>query len=205
MSLATCRHTGSPAPQAFFSAAAHPQPAEAIRSAVVEVAVNVVISVDLARARPDRYRRGYLRTLLADPYRITTPDEHVALYSLPETRSRYDFLDAHGDAAQPWQRRWPDAPPRVDDLAGYLTALVDRVVVAGMDVIVVDQSDPRLRERLGLHAAKVIVPGAVPLVFGHGYRRTRGLPRLLDVPVRLGRLPSRPDYDSLPLDPHPFP
>ena len=61
-----------------------------------------------------------------------------------------------------------------------------------MDVVVVDQSDPAVRDELGLYAAKVLVPGALPMTFGHVYRRTRGLPRLLEVPWRLGRLPTRP-------------
>jgi ribosomal protein S12 methylthiotransferase accessory factor len=45
----------------------------------------------------------------------------------------------------------------------------------------------------------------LPLTFGHLYRRTLGVSRLLDVPKNLGRLAAAPDYAALPLDPHPFP
>lgn len=69
----------------------------------------------------------------------------------------------------------------------------------------VDQTDPATRDRLGLHAAKVIVPGTLPMTFGHVNRRTLGLPRLLEVPARLGRVPTVRQHADLPLHPHPFP
>jgi ribosomal protein S12 methylthiotransferase accessory factor len=204
VALLLCRASASAAPQAFFAASAHPDPCSAIRSAVLEAAVNLMISVDLARVDPRLYDRDRLRALLADPHLVVTPDDHVALYSLPEARPRLDFLTSAG-LPRPWRACWPGLPASTPDLGEFLDALVGRVAAAGMDVIVVDQTDPLIRDRLGLYAAKVVVPGAIPLVFGHTYRRTRGLPRLLEVPWRLGRLPARPDYAALPLDPHPFP
>lgn len=205
IALVLCRDAASPAPQAFFAASAHPDPRSAIRSALLEAAVNLMISVDLAREDPLRYNRDRLRRLLSDPRLVVTPDDHAALYSLPQARQRLDFLTADGDPPLPWRDRWPDVADSQPGLMECLTCLVGQAAAAGMDVIVVDQTDPRLRERLGLHSAKVVVPGAIPLVFGHSYRRTRGLQRLLDVPCRLGRLPARPDYAELPFYPHPFP
>jgi ribosomal protein S12 methylthiotransferase accessory factor len=154
---------------------------------------------------PDMFDHDRLRPMLTEPARVVTLHDHSALYTLPEARARLDFLITDARPARPWQEIWPDRPQPAPDLGALLKRLADGVVEAGMDVIVVDQTDPVVRDSLGLHAAKVIVPGAIPLVFGHVYRRTRGLPRLLDVPWQLGRLPARPSYDELPFDPHPFP
>ncbi|MEU3406617.1 hypothetical protein ABZ766_22130 [Streptomyces sp. NPDC006670] len=43
------------------------------------------------------------------------------------------------------------------------------------------------------------------MTFGHVNRRTLGLPRLLEVPHRLGRAAAPPRHAELPLHPHPFP
>lgn len=204
VSLVLCRDAGSAAPQAFFAAGAHPDPLEAIRSAVVEAVVSVGAVAEMERTSPGRLDRERLRPMLDEPELVTGMEDHTALSTLPEARSRFDFLLA-GAAPRPWQQVWPGTPQPAPDLGAFLAETTARVVRAGMDVVVVDQTDPVVRDALGLYAAKVLVPGALPMTFGHLYRRTRGLPRLLEVPWRLGRLPDRPRYEDLPLDPHPFP
>lgn len=204
-SLVLCRDAESAAPQAFFAAGAHPDPREAIRAAVVEVVVNLEVAAEQARTSPDTFDRHRLRRMLDEPQRVAAMDDHTGLYTLPEARARFEFLLADNGPPRPWHLIWPGRPQAVPDLGVLLTETAARVVRAGMDVIVVDQTDPVVRDALGLHAAKVIVPGALPMTFGHVYRRTRGLPRLLDVPWHMGRLPTRPRYEDLPLDPHPFP
>ncbi|MEY9842197.1 TOMM precursor leader peptide-binding protein [Streptacidiphilus sp. EB103A] len=205
ISLVLCRDADSAAPQAFFAAGAHPDPMEAIRSAVVEVVVNLEVAAEQARTSPHTFDRDRLRRMLDEPQRVVALDDHTGLYALPEARSRFDFLLADSGPPRPWQEIWPGRPQPVPDLGVLLTEMAAHVVRAGMDVVVVDQTDPQVRDTLGLHAAKVVVPGALPMTFGHVYRRTRGLPRLLDVPWQMGRLPVRPRYEHLPLDPHPFP
>ncbi|MEZ0090972.1 TOMM precursor leader peptide-binding protein [Streptacidiphilus sp. EB129] len=214
-SLVLCRDAKSSAPHAFFAAGAHPDPRQAIRSAVVEAFVNVQTTAERARTSsggsigPGAYQRereqDRLRRMLNEPQRITSLQDHTDLYTLAEARARYEFLLADDALPQPWGEIWAGSPEPVADLGVLLTELAERVVGAGMDVIVVDQTDPVVRDTLGLHAAKVLVPGALPMTFGHVYRRTRGIPRLLDVPWRLGRLSARPAYRELALDPHPFP
>ncbi|MGW5927750.1 TOMM precursor leader peptide-binding protein [Streptomyces anulatus] len=205
VSLVLCRNAESSAPQAFFAAGAHPDPREAIRSAVVEAIVNLELAAEQAQSSPGTYDRKRLRQMLDAPQLVASIDDHTGLYTLPEARPRFEFLLEDGAPPSPWHEIWPGRPKPVPDLGVLLTELADHVVRAGMDVVVVDQTDPVIRNDLGLYAAKVLVPGALPLTFGHVHRRTRGLPRLLDVPWRLGRLPSRPRYDDLELDPHPFP
>lgn len=204
-SLVLCRDPGSEAPQAFFAAGAHPDPREAIRSAVVEAVVNLEVAAEQARTSPGTFDRVRLRRMLDEPWRVATMDDHTGLFTLPEARERFAFLLTDTGPPRPWQEVWPGRPRPVHDLGTLVTELAAQVVRAGMDVVVVDQTDPIVRDSLGLHAAKVVVPGALPMTFGHVYRRTRGLPRLLDVPHARGRLPARPHYGDLSLDPHPFP
>jgi ribosomal protein S12 methylthiotransferase accessory factor len=207
MSLAAARDPGSSAPQAFFAGGAHHDPRRAIASAVAETTVNVVQSATVAAGNPAYFDRDRLRPMLEHPDLVAGIDEHVGLVTLPEARPRYQhLLDAAAapGGPRPWSQVWPEPAP-VPDLDALVTATTARFVDAGVDVVVVDQTDPALARELGLHAAKVLAPGSVPMTFGEVYRRTRGLPRLLEVPWRLGRVATRPRYEDLPLDPHPFP
>ncbi len=86
-----------------------------------------------------------------------------------------------------------------------LEQTVTRLAGLGLEVIAVPLSESVVRDRLGLHTAKVVVPGTLPMTFGHVNRRTLGLDRLLEVPFRLGRAPRVVRHDELALHPHPFP
>lgn len=204
--VAVCRYQGRHpgAPRMFLAAGAHHDPRAAIRSAVAEVVTNVLEAPRRARAdgRPRDPER--LRPMLDRPGLVRTLDDHVGLNTLPEAAPRLEFLFAD-TPLRPVAETWPGAPEPVTDLSALLGATVRRLADADLEVIAVDQTEPGLRDRLGLHCAKVIVPGALPMTFGHVNHRTRGLPRLLDVPYRLGRTarPLRPA--DLTIHPHPFP
>jgi ribosomal protein S12 methylthiotransferase accessory factor len=205
LSLALQRDPESAAPQALFAAGAHRDPLAAMRSAAVEVVVDVFALAATAPKRPDQFDRGRLLGMLADPTLVRTLDDHVALHTVADARPRYEFLLDRADDPVDWRDLWSPHRPPVTDLTDLLTDSAARLAGAGMETIVVDQTDPWLRDRAGLYAAKVIVPGALPMTFGHVYHRTRGLRRLLEVPAQLGRAPAALSYDSLPLHPHPFP
>ena len=190
------------APAAFFAAGAHPDPVTAMRSAAAEVAVDVESSADRARRSPADYRRERLLHLLEHPDAVRTMHDHVALHGLPEAAHRYRFLLSGRETVDPAAVAG-DAPPPATDLRTVLDHYVARLHRLGLEVIAVDQSDRRIRDRLGLHAAKVVVPGTLPMTFGHRYRRVSGLPRLWEVPPRLGRSLTRSPDD--PVLPHPFP
>ncbi|MEU4510188.1 TOMM precursor leader peptide-binding protein [Nonomuraea wenchangensis] len=187
-------------PNALFAAGAHHDPLTAVRSAVVEVYINARNAADprIVSFDPDR-----LRPMLEDPTLVRTVDDHVFVNALAEAAPWHSFLSGE-ETPVSWREVWPRRPA-VPDLGEYLSEWVAQLAARGLEVMAVDQSEPVTRERLGLHAAKVIVPGSLPMTFGHVYRRTRGLPRLLEVPARLGRLPAPPRYDDLPFHPHPFP
>ncbi|MGW4111072.1 TOMM precursor leader peptide-binding protein [Actinosynnema sp. NPDC004786] len=182
--LSLARATRPGLPQAFFAAGAGLDPDAAMRSATAEVVMDVEAGAKRYRTDPGDFDPDRLRALLRDPRRIRTMDDHVNVNGLPEAAPRYDFLrpGPEDDLAV------PDVPR--DDLDALLEHYVRAWERLDLEVIAVDQSDPVVRERLGLHSAKVIVPGTVPMTFGEANRRTQGLPRL-----RLAGPPL----------PHPFP
>ncbi|MEU9802109.1 TOMM precursor leader peptide-binding protein [Streptomyces sp. NPDC051000] len=204
--VAVCRYEGShpDAPRMFLAAGAHHDPRAAIRSAVAEVVTNVLDAGhrSLAEGGPRDPRR--LRPMLDRPELVVSLDDHVGVNTLPEAGPRLEFLFADTPRLSV-EEAWPGAPEPVGDLADLLGASVERLSRAGLEVITVDQSEPGLRRRLGLHAVKVVVPGALPMTFGHVNHRIGGLPRLLEVPYRFGRTdrPLRPA--DLAIHPHPFP
>jgi len=191
-------------PQAFFAAGAHPDPGRAIRSAVAEVVTNLVLYDEQRAERPTLYDPDRLAPMLAEPDLVVDLEDHVGLHTLPQARERYAHLlapdrsllslaDAFGD----WRSRWLR-----DDLTDVLRDLLADFRTRGLDVVVVDQTDPDHRERLDLRTVKVIVPGTLPMTFGHMNRRLRGLPRLTQVPARLGYPAGDPLASA---EPHPFP
>jgi ribosomal protein S12 methylthiotransferase accessory factor len=102
--------------------------------------------------------------------------------------------------AFPPEHRYPPAA----DLAEDLRYAVDRYLGSGLDVIVVDQTIPEHRAA-GLACAKVVIPGTLPMTFGHRHRRAAGIPRLHTTPVTLGyRTGPLPVTEVNPY-PHPFP
>jgi ribosomal protein S12 methylthiotransferase accessory factor len=203
LALASRRDPHPAAPRAYFAAGAHPDPRRAMRSAAVEVSLNVFSTTEQTRTDPDLLARERLLPMLGHPELVRTMADHVALHTLPEARERYEFL--RRGAPVDWRQLWPGRPAPVDDLAELLTTTTERLAGLGLEVIAVDQSDPVLHARTGLRSAKVIIPGTLPMTFGHVNRRTSGLRRVVDVPHRMGRLARSIRYEDLPLHPHPFP
>lgn len=81
--------------------------------------------------------------------------------------------------------------------------MVDRFRGEGMEVIVVDQTAPEHRAA-GLHCCRVLIPGTLPLTYGHWRRRLRNLPRLRTLPYRLGHTQAPLAASSVNQLPHPF-
>ncbi len=200
--ISTARYQGTnpDTPRIFYAAGAHPHPHKAMVSAAVELAVDVEATVDKVATEPKLYNRERLVRLLENPQWIRTMTEHVLVNALPEATERHDFLLGTKEIDIPVA-----TAPEFDDLRAMLDHYVAQLRKLKLEIIAVDQTDPVLAEQLGLHSAKVIVPGTLPMTFGQLLRRTRGLPRLLEVPQQIGRLPAQLAYESLALQPHPFP
>jgi ribosomal protein S12 methylthiotransferase accessory factor len=189
---------GGDGPAVLTGAAAHPVPAQAVRGGLHEL-----VGIIQATAHDFAGRRDGALAMLDDPGLVRRMTDHSLLGALRQARPRYAFLL---DAAHP---RMPlagvPATVRADepDLRADLDHAVDGFLGAGFDVLVVDQTMPELR-RSGLHCVRVLVPGLVPMTFGHHNRRTENLPRLdggTQLPYPGGLLPG----EEVGCVPHPFP
>ena len=175
----------------YSTAGCHPDPAVAVRAALWELSqlVSGGIGWDVEEIRP----------LVADPWQVRTIAQHWRRYAFPELlpvveRVLGGELTGLADAFPGWPRRFVDAAR--GDVTGALAELAGRFAAAGLaEILLVDQSGPE-QAALGLHVVKCVVPGIVPMCFGHAHQRVTGLPRLA---AGLGRT------DEPPYDPHPFP
>jgi len=89
-------------------------------------------------------------------------------------------------------------------LTSDLHQLLNRLHQSGLEVIVVDQTVP-LIEQNGLHCVKVMIPGMLPMTFGHHLTRVTGLDRVYTVPMTLGYRAEPLTNEQLNPHPHPFP
>ncbi|WP_274563339.1 TOMM precursor leader peptide-binding protein [Streptomyces spiramyceticus] len=190
--LALNRQAGPGRAHALCGAGAHLDAEQALRGALVELLAALDNPVDLEEAA----------RLLDDDDQVQQMEHHAALYAHPDAWPRLDFLPVDapgrplGELVEPW--------PRHQDLADDLTELTGRYLDTGLDVITVDTTGPELRAG-GFAGAKVVVPGTASMTFGHRYRRTHDLPRLLRVPRLLGHRDRDLHLDELNPHPHPFP
>jgi ribosomal protein S12 methylthiotransferase accessory factor len=147
-------------------------------------------------------QRSAVLLMLSEPDLVCAMQDHPMVNSLPEAKDRWSFLldgRSESDAVPIIPRRrfstWHSADTVADHLAGQLIDI-------GLDVIIVDQTAPELGS--DLKCMKVIVPGLLPMTFGHAYRRLDGLPRLCDS-YDLGRRSAPRNGTSIGAYPHPFP
>lgn len=155
-------------PQVFAGAGAHLDLAKAISGAVYELTAKVVA----LRSRYETVRPMALE-MLRDASLVRTIDHHPAVNCLPEARGHFSFLLDSGEKV-PLPAHIPRA---TNDLRQVLASMVNQFGTKGLEVIVVDQTLPEI-ERVGLNCVKVLIPGLLPMTFGHHNRRTEHLPRL---------------------------
>jgi ribosomal protein S12 methylthiotransferase accessory factor len=162
---------------------------EAAAEAALRELVGHYIRLDAALHDKDTLSRA--KAMFANNKRVLHMEDHGLVNALPESRQRFAFLvDQLGRA--------PIQGTGVKKLGSSPKEWLD-VIIGHLDehkfsVIAVDQTIPALRA-IGLHAVKVLVPGLLPMTFGHTFRRT-------DV-SRLDHMMGQ--KASLNLIPHPFP
>ncbi|MFE9574430.1 TOMM precursor leader peptide-binding protein [Streptomyces sp. NPDC006692] len=152
----------------------------------------------------DAAERDRAARMVADPSLVKVMGDHSVLYSHQDAFDRFDFLLSEREA-RPFadfeeQWRWPVHT----DLRSDLDEMVRRYLDRGLDVLVVDQTTPEHRAG-GFACVKVMVPGTLPMTFGHRNRRVDGLPRLLNVPYELGYRDRVLTPGDINPHPHPFP
>ncbi|MDA2812300.1 TOMM precursor leader peptide-binding protein [Nocardiopsis sp. RSe5-2] len=190
-------------PRLSCAAGAHLQPERAVLGALAELGP---ILDGLIGTYPGEAER--VGEMVADPEQVQRMADHGLLYADSRVFDRLRFLT--GTEPRPGvpigaSFGTPEWPPIAGaDLTGDLLALAGRLLADGLDVVAVDQTTSEHR-RAGLSCVKVLVPGMLPMTFGHAYRRIHGLPRLREVPYRLGYAPRPLDDADINPFPHPFP
>lgn len=186
-------------PKALVAAGSHPHPEQALLKALREFAMYLAFPRQL-----DQQSRAQALEMLADASRVQRMDHHPLVYALPEAFERLSFL-YHAPRQLSFQEAFHDFythPPEQMDLRADLEAFVHFYLAQNMDVVVVDQTAPE-HQSCGLRCVKVLIPGMLPMTFGHSNRRVLGLTRLHQLPWTLG-------YQNHPLtqaeiNPHPHP
>lgn len=189
-------------PAIACAAAAHPDPELATRNALRELGPSLAVLINRYED-PAAVQRA--RDMTADSAEVKEMDDHMLLYANPSAATRLDFL-TQGDSVRSLAE--VGAADRggftSDDLRDNLREAIGRYTRHGLDVIVVDQTASEHRAG-GLSCVKVLVPGTLPMTFGHHFRRIDGLPRLNDVPQLLGYRDGPMPPEEINTYPHPFP
>lgn len=181
------------------AAGAHLDPLRAAKSAVHELAGMLPFVRRMFEENREETERLY-----EEPERVERMEDHVLLYGLPQAEKRLRFLLRPVRPA----RTFGDAfggkiASSSADLTDDLRDVLERFHRQKLDVIVIDQTSPELA-RCGLHCVKVLVPGMLPMTFGHRMTRLAGLGRVYHVPVRLGYRKRPLRRSELNPFPHPF-
>ncbi|GHO50661.1 TOMM precursor leader peptide-binding protein [Ktedonospora formicarum] len=187
-------------PKAQVAAGSHPHPEQALLRTLCELS-------EFFALPPQSYQRQRVHALemLANSSLVKTLVDHPLVYHLPEAFDRLLFLH-HPQPQQTFQEAFGDFyyhPPERMDLRDDLEYLISYYLKRGIDTIVVDQTAPE-HIPCGLRCVKILMPGMLPMTFGHDNRRIVGLERLHQLPFALG-------YRNYPLSeaeinpyPHPF-
>jgi ribosomal protein S12 methylthiotransferase accessory factor len=180
------------------AAGAHPDPVRAVKSAVHELAGMMMTLDEKFETNREEFER-----MLEDSSLVKKMDDHGMLYGLPEAEERLKFLLDDNRPLRTFDDEFKgrmERPDLTDDLKEILQAFRR----LNLDVIVVNQTTSETI-RNGLHCAKVLIPGMLPMTFGHHLTRITGLERVLRVPMELGYTNQPLTVERLNPYPHPFP
>ncbi|GAC43547.1 TOMM precursor leader peptide-binding protein [Paenibacillus popilliae] len=180
------------------AAGAHLDPIRAAKGAIHEL--SGMISMTEERWRK---RKQESESMFENSFQVQQMEDHALLYSLPQAEERLQFLLDERDPDRTFAEEFPSVPAH-KDLTDDLQRVLQVFRRLQMDVIVVDQSSSETL-RNGLHCVKVLIPGMLPMTFGHHLRRLEGLDRVLEVPMKLGYVQRRLTPQELNPYPHPFP
>ncbi|NWQ42582.1 TOMM precursor leader peptide-binding protein [Bacillus sp. EB106-08-02-XG196] len=180
------------------AAGSHLDPVRAVKTAVHELA-GMMLSLD---EKLEANQEEYVR-MLHDSSLVQQMDDHGMLYGLPQAAERLQFLL---DDRRPFRSfneefKWKSTHL---DLTDDLQDMVQVFRQLNLDVIVVDQTTPETA-RNGLYCVKVLIPGMLPMTFGHHLTRVTGLERVFRVPMELGYSQEPLTAEQLNPHPHPFP
>ncbi|MDQ0339720.1 ribosomal protein S12 methylthiotransferase accessory factor [Caldalkalibacillus uzonensis] len=179
-------------------AGAHPDPVRAVKSAVHELAGMMLTLDEKFEANQEEYER-----MLQDSTLVRKMDDHGMVYGLPQAEERLQFLLDENRPLRTFDEEFKRGV-RHKDLTDDLRDILQVFRRLNLDVIVVNQTTPEI-SRNGLHCVKALIPGMLPMTFGHHLTRVTGLERVLRVPMELGYAKQPLTLEQLNPYPHPFP
>ncbi|WP_226672163.1 TOMM precursor leader peptide-binding protein [Rossellomorea aquimaris] len=182
----------------ILAAGAHLDPVRAAKSAIQELA-GMMLNLDEKLEK----NKAVYEKMLDDDSLVRQMDDHGMLYGLPQAEERFGFLQNEERPLQSFKDAFKEPSSHLD-LTEDLEEILDKFRNRGLDVIVVDQTAPELAKN-GLHCVKVLIPGMLPMTFGHHLTRLTGLDRVLNVPAELGYANRPLTFEELNQKPHPFP
>jgi ribosomal protein S12 methylthiotransferase accessory factor len=191
MSIAVTDATTSPA--VALAAATDPCPERALRKSLEELAHTRKYAKQLMT---------YMPPVEVDPesrYAAVKDQRDHLLFYCPQSARRFAEFAWASPEITPYSKL-PNLSSGV--AAAELQAVVDNLAAANLEPVAVELTTPDIAA-LGLQVVRVVVPGAHPLYMGH-INRALGVPRLYEVPQRLGYPGLSPEDDDNPA-PHPFP
>jgi ribosomal protein S12 methylthiotransferase accessory factor len=180
------------------AAGSHLDPVRAVKTAVHELA-GMMLSLD---EKLEANQEEYVR-MLHDSSLVQQMDDHGMLYGLPQAEERLQFLLEDSRPLRSFNEEFKWKSTHLD-LTDDLQDIVQVFRQLNLDVIVVDQTTPETA-RNGLYCVKVLIPGMLPMTFGHHLTRVTGLERVLKVPMELGYSKEPLTDEQLNPHPHPFP
>jgi len=180
------------------AAGANPDPVRAVKSSIYELAGMMVRHDEKLEANRQKYEE-----MLKNPFAVRNMEDHGLLYGLQEAEERLSFLLDDQRPLRTFTEVFKQ-PPANADLKDDLQDILHRFRQLELEVIVVDQTTP-ITKRNGLFCVKVLIPGMLPMTFGHHLTRVNGLERVLQVPMKLGFTKQPLSYEQLNPYPHPFP
>jgi ribosomal protein S12 methylthiotransferase accessory factor len=180
------------------AAGAHLDPVRAVKSTVHELAAMMLTLDEKLESNQEEFVR-----MLHDSSLVQKMDDHGMLYGLPQAQKRLQFLLDDNRPLRSFDEefKWKSTHT---DLTDDLQDILQKFRQLNLDVIVVDQSTSETK-RNGLYCVKVLIPGMLPMTFGHHLTRVTGLERVLRVPMELGYTKQPLTLEQLNPHPHPFP
>lgn len=182
----------------ILAAGAHLDPVRAAKSAIQELAGMMLNLDEKLESNKEKFEQ-----MLHDDSLVKQMDDHGMLYGLPQAEERFKFLLDDNRPMRSFndEFKWKSEHA---DLTDDLKEILQVFRGLNLDVIVVDQTAPELK-RNGLSCVKVLIPGMLPMTFGHHLTRLTGLERVLNVPMELGYTDRPLTFEQLNRQPHPFP
>ena len=193
------------APAMSLATGTHLSSHRAVMAAVEETATNALMYPKWVRMR-ESVSVERCRPMLDDFTLVRTLEDHTGMHGLWEARPHWEFLEHPSGTVSAAEFAARGASSFAGaDLGAVLRERLAVLHGLGLDAVVVDQSSAPYTEAAGVRSVKVLVPGALPMTFGHTHRRTRGLERLSRAfDLFEGGVPWKRPGEVCPV-PHPFP